>query len=495
MNEAVYSVELLSDVVVTADSANEGGHTGLDYLPGSLFLGAAALLANRAGQGFDPARFLSGRIRFLNAYPFASGQATYPMPLCFFSQKGLEWEANKPLNRLSGSEPSGGAQPKQWRQGYMTSQGLVCEIKLQGQMKTAIDREARRSKEGALYSYSSIPAGRVFLLRLQFDDPADLEWVDRLFDGQTIRLGRSRSAEFGSVLMKRLKSPPPMAAIPRENGDKVVLYLASDLALVRNGMPVLIPAAAEFGLENAIFAPELSSMLARRYSPWNAFYNSRMTERQVLCKGSVVVFRLSGGVDLKSIQDRFSRGWGRHVEEGLGQILVNPSWLLDAPALSREVFAAKPAVANPATSMIRYLETKIARRALSTEAFSRGVEWAKDWSDLSKKIDHGGAKVPGKAQWANIRIAAVRCQAKPADLSEMLKDYCTEGLRRKLWVEASIRGKGQTHCLYDAIKVKIGGQPNEKTCLTLYHAAVEMGRLLGRRSDSKSAGAEGRSAS
>lgn len=104
MFEAAFSATLVSDVVITADGATAGGHEGLDYLPGSLFLGAAASAAVEESGRFDPAFFLSGRVRFLDGLPLVDGAQAWPFPLCFHRIKGERWQDHPPLNMLARDE-------------------------------------------------------------------------------------------------------------------------------------------------------------------------------------------------------------------------------------------------------------------------------------------------------------------------------------------------------------------------------------------------------
>ncbi|NLF17972.1 MAG: hypothetical protein GX595_12090 [Lentisphaerae bacterium] len=475
MHERCYTLTLESDVVITADAATAGGHRGLDYIPGSALLGAA-VAANDAGM--VPELFLSGRLRFLNALPLVEDHPSHPIPLCFHRVKGREWKELHPLNLLKAAALEDGSQPQQWRHGYMTVAGKVVEPILDGRMKVAIDRMLRRSQDGQLFGYEAIPAGSTFLMRVQADIEADLKGLDGWFLRRPVRLGRSRSAEYGSARVEPYSKRVPEAA-PVAEADLVVLYLESDLALVRDGMPVLLPEARDFGLDSGILVPEKTFVRSRRYSPWNAYFGCRMPERQVLCKGSVITFRVAG-VDLEGVQKRLRVGVGLHREEGLGQIHVNPGWLLAPPTMApwSAGASARPAARAAGTPLTRYLREKRRRQDAGREAFSIGLAWAAEWPALSSAIAKKGI-VPSKSQWSAIRAIALRHQGQPAGaLQEALRDFCTKDLRREAWDESRAWHQGRERSLHDAVSGKVDGVAPSLACMALYHAAVEMGRRL-----------------
>jgi hypothetical protein len=479
--EREYEVTLLSDVAVTANAATQGGHRGLDYLPGSLFLGAAAARWMEESP-FDPSFFLSGRVRFLDAFPVQDGQRTVPLPLSYHKPKEGSWEGNAPCTDPS-AEARKGEQWKQWREGFLTLSGVMLqEVPRSSRMKTAVDRNKRRSEEGKLFSCESLPRGMAFRMRVQAEDPADLERVHSWFHGQELALGRSRSAEYGSVRVQAAGNRVSTAPQPLGDPRRVVLVLASDLALLRDGMPVLLPRGKDFGLpQGSELLPEGTFLRTRRYVPWNRFFNCRMAERQVLVKGSVLTFRLPGPLDPAALRASLAAGVGMYREEGLGQVEVNPSWVVSPPVLFSPPVTSKASPADPRTPLTQYLTGKVQTQNLSRDAFSLGLAWAKQWQELSDRIAKD-QPVPGKAQWGTIREMAVRCQREPSKLPVELEKFCREDLRRKVWLEAqSYRGES----LYQALVERLGGNPGSKECLALHHAAVEMSRHLGRKDEKK----------
>lgn len=490
-----YDVTLLSEVVVSADGATVGGHRGLDFLRGSVFLGAAVACAARRKDAFDPDFFLSGRVRFLDALPLVEGRRAFPVPLSFSRVKGEPWEERKPLSSLT-EKVDEGKQPQQWRSGYMTSEGTVVELALASRMKTAIDPETRRSDEGRLFGYQAVPEGTRFRMAVQADGEEDLKRVRSWFDGAHLTLGKSRSGEYGLVRLDPVEKAEPEGASSRFFEDGLMaFYLESDLALVREGTPVLFPQGDDLELfpkGAATFLPERSFLREKQFAVWNAFYNCRMEERHALARGSVLTYRVSGlsEDDAARLRTRLDRGIGLYREEGWGRLCLNPSWLLAPPVLRRgnvacaEAPSPAAALSQKDDALVAYLKRKGGDRTLSQDALDLGLRWAKEWKRHSDAIALDGQPVPSKSQWSTIRDFSVRYEEDVEQLLVAVQSFCTEALRREAW-EATVRTEeGARRSLHDLVKTSVGKERKSRServlSLALHHAAVEMGRLLAR---------------
>lgn len=476
MHEISYKVTLLSDVVVSSDSATVGGHRGEDHLRGSLFLGATAA---RMGRGFSAELLLSGKVRFLNAYPMIDGQPSLPIPLSFHKIKGEDWQNKTPLNLIETTEPPTGKQPQQWRRGYMTTSGLVDEVTLSTRMKTAVDRQRRTSKEGQLFGYQAISAGQSFLLTIQADSEEDLLHVSDLLAQEELFLGRSRFAEYGATRLEPV-TDHQLHKNPVAKGNEVILYLASDLALTQAGMVTLKPDPQHFGITEGQYLAEKSYVRLRRYTPWNSFFNCRMEERNVLCKGSVLVFSTKTQPDLPALQQKLASGVGLYTEEGLGQILVNPPWLIQAPKLRQAATPAHHDAPAPKTVLTAYLKRTTAQRQLAEETLQIGRKWAEKWHHHTKALANDGQETPSKSQWSAIRQVAMQSMTEPSELTKNLENFCCQGLRSQTWTEASVKHGGKNISLFDLMKDALTEFPGEKGRASLYQAAIEMGRIMDR---------------
>lgn len=466
-------LNLLTDTVITADAATAGGHAGLDYLPGSSILGAI-ISKTASGENQDLLdRLLSGHLHCLDAYPATDRNPTFPVPASFHYVKGEDWRGKKPLNliRQHGELPG---QPKAWRSGYMTTNGQVVRVPLNHRMRTAIERAAGRSKEGALYGYTAIPAGTSFNLIIE---AADQELADHVFalleDGELV-LGRSRSAEYGVARIGHANVQEHGGDSPTQHGDLVHFYLLSDLAPFEYGMPTVSPSADFFGLHDGIPVPETSFVRTRTYALWNRYYNTQMMDRRVLCRGSVLTYR-AADADLKALQENLKGGLGLYCEEGLGRVWVNPPWLIQEPVLSPANMTqdAIP-VEDPKTLLTDHLALRAVAREQSILVLKKGRAWAIDWFKKSQAIAKRDLDPPGKTQWANIRALAIQHQNNAGNLPDAIKTYAEGSLRRKYWAEAKASGSS----MLDLVLRTLGPNPVHADALALHHAAVEMGRKL-----------------
>ncbi len=488
MKQEWFKIELLSDIIVSADSATDSEHESLDFLPGSIFWGA--VIANFGGT-FAPENFLSGKIRFNNAYPLADDHSpVYPMPLAFHQYKG---ESGKVLNcALLHPEK----QTEQLRKDYISQSLKKYSVPRNYRMKTSIDRESGcRARDNMLFGYNSIAAGTVFALRVDFDDSigenTQKKVAEILLSGR-VRVGKSRSAEYGEVKISKLAATAKLST--GKTDGSLLLYLYSDLALTANGAPVLAPTAKDLGLPaNLSVDLQKSFVRTRKYSPWNSFFSCRMRERQVICRGSVLV--LKGQHNPAEIAGLLAAGVGMHREEGLGQILVNPAFLTgesfdlatgSAAGASAPEHFTSPSAAAATAAVKKLLENKARTRTNRSEALKIGREWAKKWFDILKKLKRLEGDAPGKSQWASVRELAMRFAADKNDQSLMknLEEFCTKDNRARTWSQLSIREGNQRVCMYEQLKSDFSGESRKNYQLAaqaLFHAAVEVSRCLNRQ--------------
>lgn len=351
-------------------------------------------------------------------------------------------------------------------------------------IKTAVDRDTRAAKESQLFDIQSIPSGTRFWMSIEADDSKDLEYVCQLLESRNgeILIGKSRSAEYGRARIHRNSPHTQFSSKNSSSTGSIYLYLLSDLILWRNGMPVLIPQASDFGLPDDLQLDEEHTFVrTRRYSPWNAFFNRRMSERQTLSKGSVLTFSVPSGqsVDLQELQQVLKKGIGLHREEGFGQILVNPSWLefTNLTLCSKDHKTKRDAGGHEISTkvndhpLLNYLRNKSEESNLTYSALDQGRKWAEEWFRISKKVQKNHRSVPGKSQWGQLRAIARKNLSAPNKLKEDIKTFCGEARRKIRWES------GSEGSLKDAVLNKIES-PDKTTALALHYACIEMTRKL-----------------
>jgi CRISPR/Cas system CSM-associated protein Csm3 (group 7 of RAMP superfamily) len=460
-------IKLQSDVIASQSAATTGGHDSLDYLPGSVLLGAAAARLFKQ-PGFGPEVFLSGKVRFGDGLPLApDGCLGRPVPLnCFFTkQDGPTGPAINGLTDTRKAEEErvrSKRQAQQLRTGHLTHCGVRFDLEGDYLLKTALDRgKLGRARDRQLFEYETLPAGSRFRTAIHWDakDPtltAKVAEIVRVLTGSGVALGRSRRAQFGQVEIKLASHPGDepqslddgvAANEPDAPEHPLHFYLLSDLALARPGGARLIPEANDFGLgPEWRFHPERSFLRTRRWSPWNAFHHTRLTERQVIGRGSVLTFaradqKPATASELEAVRNHLAQGVGEHREEGLGWVQLNPDFVLKLPELKRAPTASVPSPRpNPAPPdahklLCEWVSRRQNQRDEQTEALKVGQQWAETWLPWHKKAAKGERLGrSGRSQWNEVRQRAIRARGDVGKLRELLAEQCERGLRRKYWL-------------------------------------------------------------
>lgn len=449
-----FTARLLSDAVISERSATTGGHRTLDYLPGAVFLGAAAHKLYSVDPQVAFTLFHSGKVRFGNAYPLtADNLPTLPIPLSWHLPKGKEGaELTAVRNLIHTSDAqfeqwdNRGEQQKQLRSGYFALSGEKVSPSVNYRLKTALDRTRQgAARESQLFGYQSLAAGSAWYFSVAADDEVDQKLLSYLAEALSgvIRVGRSRSAEYGLLAVQKTDTAP--FSLQPSAGERLILYCCSDLALADplTGAPTYVPdPAAHFGLEGATFAAGRSYLRTRSYAPFNSTRKQFDLERQVIAKGSVLVFDRPGGFgadDLAGLHKRLVCGCGNYRQDGLGQLWVNPPFLADeafTPGAARALTPPAAAEDKPLPELAHWLNSRAAERADEAAAIKQVDGWIRD---LVKE------SCPSNSQWGQLRIIAL--QAKDLnDLSKKLARLTSEGVSQKQWDKpVTVQGKKTTY--------------------------------------------------
>jgi hypothetical protein len=413
-----FKVTLLEDVVMTERAATEGGHDSLDYLPGATFLGAvAAHWYNKLNPKDVYTVFHSGKVRFSNGLPLSKDeQLSYPMPLCWYQDKREPKNGTMALRNYQLSEYSKKIRAKQIQGDYISLAAIEREnrltvVKQKFRMKTGIDADVGTARDSQLFGYSSLPAGDSFVFSLEADDDVSLfeEIVERLLG--TLKLGRSRSAEYGAVSIEKFETKDERQAA--QTTSSVTFWLLADMALQDEfGQPLLQPTAKNLGLP-AHFQLDLAKTFvrSRRYAPFNAYRGRREIERVVLTMGSVLHFSSQQSVDAKTLQRIQAQGIGLYRQNGLGRVWINPELLAEKTPKFKELPRKKKVslrLKEPNHPVLRYLNK---RRGQASE-ISTIEKCAKQWLDELAKLYHsaevlsytpvGTCPGPTATQWGQV---------------------------------------------------------------------------------------------
>jgi len=411
MNELVFKVEFLSDIVLPATSNTEGNIEQLDFIPGSNFLGMAAREYGTFSDSF--AVFHSGAVRFGDATPVIGNEATYKMPLSFFHEK---LDDSQMVNHHLIKDFSEFKQLKQKRNGYITKDLHEVTIRHNYTQKSAYDKENRRSKEGSMYGYQSIPAGTLWQFSLKYDagiESADMEKLKNALLGKR-RLGKSKSAQYGSV---NISTANKAQEVERETPDTqtVVLYAKSRLALVdAEGMPTYDLKYLLEGLEDANIVWEKSQIKTSTFTPYNGAMQTKTYERVVINAGSVIVLQNVSQSQIKDLEV----GVGVYLSEGFGEVLLNPVFLEKEEKFSLNSYEDKASEKEVKIDddMVQFLANRKSDKKEKIDLATNVGQFILAHRTLYKNISN--------AQWGTIRSI---CTSPSESFRDDIRDYIESG--------------------------------------------------------------------
>lgn len=327
MIEKFFTCTLNSDIVLNSKLETEGNMTTLDYIPGSNFLGvvAAALYKESNNENFE--LFHSGKVSFGDGFLTDCNGVSHAFPLSFYLDKN-EMELKKETvfvhHDIEFDKIGKEIQLKQVRNGYFSYQNdiyVMPKAKKTFALKSAQDSEKRRSLDENMFGLESLSKNQQFLFSVLFENETYIEKVSFALCGEK-RIGKSKSAEFGQVLIKELKNTQTSKNGIDASGY-VLVYAQSNLCFLNGyGQSTFQPNANDLGISEGEIIWEKSQIRTYSYSPWNFKRNSTNTQRDCILKGSVFYVKLNENISLPN-----SKIIGEYAAEGLGRVLYNPSFL------------------------------------------------------------------------------------------------------------------------------------------------------------------------
>jgi len=348
MNKIYFTCKLLSDIIINQQAATEGSQQTLDFIPGNTFLGIAASSLYKKAKATDSfLLFHSGKVRFGDAYPVMNDQMAIHIPSSWYFKKNEDENStlfvhhNIPEDGLK-DENNNPVQIKQCREGYIIKDGAYTarkiEIDRNFAIKSAYDSKKRCSADKKMYGYQSVCAGSEWEFEIAIDDEA-IPFRDELVKSLTgiKRVGRSRNAQYGLVEIEEIEKSSRIKfetfkqiKILGENKENIILiYALSRLIFFdKYGQPTFTPEEniiSQLGLKTGAIDWSKSQLRTFKYSPYNNCRKSRDADRCGIEKGSVICIT---GASLNDIDKaKIEHGVGSYLNEGFGQVLINPEFL------------------------------------------------------------------------------------------------------------------------------------------------------------------------
>lgn len=338
-----------------------------DRIPGGVLLGALAGMYaadhQLGGAAHEDSRFarifLRGGVKFGYVFPEANGKVFYACPaswqrvknndyyydLAYGKPPEVQLRGEKQLVSREGNtvwvyEP---AQQVRLHHARPANRGIghaLGDVALQNDDGAGSDHDM-----GQFFQYVSLRAGQFFLGTWQGEAGDIEELLECLHKrGNQLRLGRSRSAEYGDVTFfpeswEVLAGRRPSSR--QKFSRQFTLWLVSPLALSD-------PETGRAATDPQILIDELNTVLGCGAKLRKSFlrfaqlagYNSKWRlpkpQRQVLAAGSALIVETEQFVDPVTIE---RQRWGEHTGEGCGQVKVIACDDADCGPLERETVA------------------------------------------------------------------------------------------------------------------------------------------------------------
>lgn len=422
MNKLVFQVEFLSDIILPATSNTQGKIEQLDFIPGSAFLGMAAVNYDKFENSFDI--FHSGKVRFGDATLLDGQNTTYKMPLTFFQEKTDEAKVRNQLFSLDDL-----TQPKQLRNGYITKEFKRLYVEYNYTQKSAYDKTNRRSKDSSMYGYSAIKKGTKWQFTLSYTDiaPKDLQLLQATLESST-RLGKSKSAQYGEVNITCKGSNEPMEDIALK--DETILFAKSRLALVdEDGNPSYDLKHLCEGLTNENIVYEKTQIRTSTFTPYNTARKTKDYERVCINKGSVIVLRQITHKQL----DTLKKGVGVYLSEGFGELLINPAFLMQ-PNISFQ----KNASEKKQKDQRKIIQTNFKNPTLQflVNRHNENIKTLEIANEVAKFIKENASLYDQKmnAQWGSIR--SLSATSSDVTIEDNIENYISHGVAKEKWKNA-----------------------------------------------------------
>ncbi len=441
MQKQLFTITLQEEVIISQRAATLGGHSSLDYLPGTNLLGAVAAnnwyadLSEQAAYSV----FHSGKVRFGNALPLSkTNRLSYPMPLCWHQQKtgaaAIQYQRLQSQNVLNYQldKYAEGIQPVQLRHGYIALDGYVTQASRHLRMKTAINPKTGRASQGQLFGYTSLPQGLRFGFVLEADDDVSTDLFAKIVTkiSRDLRLGRSRYVEYGHVKVEEANWIEDQRHLSNEATTDITFWLLADLALLDEwGQPTLLPTPQHFGLPGGELILDKSFMRSRHYAPFNNHYARREQERTVLTMGSVLHFRLNQAINIQPLVKKLHVGVGLYRQAGLGQVWLNPPLLQKPkPDLEAASIVEKPQepTTQPDTPLAHWLVCQLEQSSQNQAIEKQAKTWLRSLQLLYRSarllasVPEGVRVGPSAAQWGRIRELATKPKVTKEDIKQTL---------------------------------------------------------------------------
>ena len=442
-----FKCTLKSDVIISQTSSTEGNQKTLDFIPGNKFLGiVAGSLYDRKELTNEQklAIFHSGKVRFGDAHPSAEGFRGLKVPASMYYPKLGSASQECYIHHLTdhSNKDIKAKQLKQCREGFYIFKDQVgrrVQVQKNFAIKSAYDKETRRSKDGQMFGYESLTKDLVLYFEVESDLTDELNNLIEETLRKTKHIGHSRTAEYGVVEIENADYQEMESALSPAHSGYISVYADGRLIFLdENDEPTYQPDAKALGLEGGEIDWSKSQIRTFHYAPWNGKRHTYDTDRCGIEKGSVFVVKRN-----KATCPEKSQYVGYYQNEGFGKVIYNPAFLAEKTngnglALftlgeSQSTEPASLTIAKPDTPLIAFLTNKKETATSNRSVYQLVQEEIAVLSPLFQK---------GKfaSQWGSIRSIAM-ITTEGHSLTTAVENFLNHGVAKDKWEERGRKEK------------------------------------------------------
>lgn len=447
MKKMKFKCVLKSDIILSRTSSTEGNQDSLDFIPGNNFLGIVANILYKEEVKPEVALdiFHTGKVRFGDANPSIVGKCRgVKVPAAMFYPKLKKASEECFIHFLIDAPEADdikNLQLKQCREGFYAfehGQGEAVSVAKNYAIKSAYDTEKRRSKDGQMFGYESLPEGLTLFFEVESDlDDSINETIQQSLVG--IRhIGRSKTAQYGLVEIsdedyREVESTSKTVTLADGNQYATVYADGRLIFLDSNDEPTMQPCAEDLGFEEgAQIDWSRSQIRSFQYAPWNGKRHTYDADRCGVEKGSVFVIKLNGTACPKT-----SQYVGVYRNEGFGKVIYNPEFLegdMEKKGIARYTLQdsqARPSTLadtdQPSADLLAFLKKKKDTREAGEKTYETANEFVRKNYPFFREAQFA-------SQWGSIRSLAMICNTAE-ELITAVKSFLDHGVAKAKWEE------------------------------------------------------------
>lgn len=339
MLELKYSLKNISPLSFTEKSTDSVLYATKRYIPGSALRGSLAnLFINEKGLVQDAhkdqefyAAFLSGRMRFLPAYPAPFGKKAILAPLSINVSKtdGRVTDFAAGNVQQAGFKKMSGFIVDDREAATITKVEPDLQFEFHMSRAATEERILGRSSNGSVFNYEYLEAGQSFEGSIIFDDELKplVEKLVLMLEKRELRLGRSKNAQYGSVKVT-VKGIFAIEEPSFEGNTYLYLYtpyIPWDASSRTDKLAKTIIDELNEGLNGKIPSENLRLFAGSEFvDGYVGTWNMKRERKAALSAGSLIELQLEGlsEADKATIIDKLYAGLGARTEEGFGQMRI-----------------------------------------------------------------------------------------------------------------------------------------------------------------------------